>query len=70
MVSAFIPLVAIGAAFSSTLDRLEMKSNREANEKSSKIAMEAIGSIRTVASLHQESYFFDKYVNILENKLR
>ena len=65
-----MPLIVMGAAFSATLDNMELKSSKEANEQSSKIALEAIGSIRTVASLHQEEYFFNKYVVILEDKLR
>ena len=68
--SAFIPFIVIGAALAASVDRLEMKSQKEANELSSKLALEAIASIRTVASLHQEMYFYHKYLDILETKLR
>ena len=70
VISAFIPFIVIGGTFAAKADQLEMESNKEANEKSSKIALEAISSIRTVSSLHQEIYFFDKFVEILENKLK
>ena len=70
VISAFMPFIVIGGAVAAKVDQLEMKSNKEANEKASKIALEAISSIRTVSSLHQEIYFFDKYVEILENKLK
>ena len=68
--SATIPFVVMGGVFAAKIESMQMNSNKEANEKSSKIAMEVIGSIRTVASLHQEMHFFDKYVSILEIKLK
>jgi len=58
---AFVPLVLIGTFAQSKIiighDNLEKK----ALQKASKLAIEAISNIRTVASLRKETYFVEQY---------
>jgi ABC-type bacteriocin/lantibiotic exporter with double-glycine peptidase domain len=67
---ASMPLIVIGSVISINIVSSQLTSDKEATEKSSKIAIEAIGGIRTVTSLHKEEYFLSKYIQILESKLK
>ncbi len=67
---AFVPLMIIGVTFSTKIVSSQMSSDKEVTEKAAKIAIEAIGCIRTVASLHQEKYFLCKYIDVLDSNLK
>ena len=64
---AFVPLVLIGTFAQHKIlvghDNVEKKALQQA----SKLAVEAISNIRTVASLRKESYFVDEYQKALAN---
>ncbi|XP_054157975.1 ATP-dependent translocase ABCB1-like isoform X2 [Oppia nitens] len=62
----FIPLVIASTYFQIKITSDQLVKDKEAQEESSKIAIEAIGSIRTVASLHQETTFINKYQKSLQ----
>ncbi len=67
---AFVPLIVIGTTIATKIVSAQLSSDKEADEKATKTATEAIGGIRTVASLHKENYFLTKYIEILESKLK
>ena len=64
--SIFIPFILIGSSIGASVDNWESKSNKESLEKSTKIAVEAIAGIRTVASLHREKHFSNLFSQIVE----
>ncbi|CAL1272518.1 unnamed protein product [Larinioides sclopetarius] len=65
VVLAFIPAVLIGAYFEGRVVSSDSKSEKKGTEKASKVAIEAIESIRTVASLHEERTFLKQYHDAL-----
>ncbi|XP_046391423.1 multidrug resistance protein homolog 49-like [Ischnura elegans] len=60
-----IPIVLASVSFEGILIRTQNLNEKKALERSSKIAVEAIGNIRTVASLGLEGRFKDAYVKEL-----
>jgi ABC-type bacteriocin/lantibiotic exporter with double-glycine peptidase domain len=67
---AFMPLIIIGTTFSIKIIGSHLTGDKKSTEKATKIAIEAISGIRTVASLHQEKYFLCKYTDVLEATLK
>ncbi|KAG8183769.1 hypothetical protein JTE90_002406 [Oedothorax gibbosus] len=62
---AFIPCVLLGAYFEQVVVGGQATSDKLGTEDASKVAIEAIEAIRTVASLHQEETFYLKFRNHL-----
>ncbi len=67
---AFVPLIVIGTTFSMKIESDQMSGESHVIENATKIAIEAIGDIRTVASLHQQNYFLTKFTKNLETNMR
>nr|XP_042898476.1 ATP-dependent translocase ABCB1 isoform X2 [Parasteatoda tepidariorum] len=65
VVLCFIPLVLVATYFESRVISGQMLNEKSGTEFASKVAIEAIESIRTVASLHQEDSFYMKFRNAL-----
>ncbi|GFS46528.1 ATP-dependent translocase ABCB1 [Nephila pilipes] len=65
LVFAFVPLILMAAYFGKRFTVGDILSDKSSFEMASKIAVEAIGSIRTVASLHQEEGFYRRYTDAL-----
>ncbi|XP_027198903.2 ATP-dependent translocase ABCB1-like [Dermatophagoides pteronyssinus] len=65
-----LPLIAISSLISSSAYSSQTGSENESSEKSSKIIIEVINSIRTVVSLHKEEYFLEKFEDTLMKKYR
>lgn len=61
VVLCFIPLVLLATYFESRVISGHMLNEKSGTEFASKIAIEAIESIRTVASLHQEESFYTQF---------
>ena len=68
--SIFIPFILMGSAISASVDNWELKSNKQSLERSTKIAVEAIAGIRTVAALHREKHFTDLFADIVETNAK
>ncbi|CAH0548000.1 unnamed protein product [Brassicogethes aeneus] len=62
---SFAPLILFSIWFERKTITGDAKQNQKVLERSSKIAVEAIGNIRTVVSLGCEKVFYDQYVNEL-----
>ena len=67
---AFMPIIITAVAICTKVVSSQLKGDKFSTEKAAKLAVEAISNIRTVASLHQEEYFFEKYKNYLETQIR
>ncbi|XP_042911163.2 ATP-dependent translocase ABCB1 [Parasteatoda tepidariorum] len=67
---AFMPFVFLGAYFDSLVLSGQLTSENTGAEDASKVAIEAIESIRTVASLHQEKNFYLQFHNALLKPLK
>ncbi|XP_055937185.1 ATP-dependent translocase ABCB1-like isoform X1 [Argiope bruennichi] len=65
VVLCFIPLVLLATYFESRVISGHMLNEKSGTETASKIAIEAIESIRTVASLHQEESFYTQFRSAL-----
>ncbi|GIY55270.1 ATP-dependent translocase ABCB1 [Caerostris extrusa] len=65
VVLCFIPLVLLATYFESRVISGHMLNEKSGTEFASKVAIEAIESIRTVASLHQEESFYTQFRNAL-----
>ncbi|GFR02321.1 ATP-dependent translocase ABCB1 [Trichonephila clavata] len=65
LVLAFIPIVLFAAYFESRVVSRDVTSEKKGTEQASKVAIEAIESIRTVASLHKEEAFYMQFHNSL-----
>ncbi|KAF8767828.1 ATP-dependent translocase ABCB1 like protein [Argiope bruennichi] len=65
LVFAFVPLILLSVYLEGRLTAGQMLNDKTSTEAASKIAIEAIESIRTVASLHQEENFFIQFRNAL-----
>ncbi|XP_054720793.1 ATP-dependent translocase ABCB1-like [Uloborus diversus] len=61
VVLCFIPLVLLATYFESRVISGHMLSEKSGTEQASKVAIEAIESIRTVASLHREEAFYVQF---------
>lgn len=66
----FMPIIVLGTIFSNKVSQSQLEGDKGVTEKASKLAVEAITNVRTVASLHQENYFINKYAVFLESNLR
>lgn len=66
----FMPIIILGTIFSNKVSESQLEGDKGAAEKASKLAVEAITNVRTVASLHQENYFINKYTEFLQSNLR
>ncbi|KAG4065501.1 hypothetical protein HA402_013271 [Bradysia odoriphaga] len=62
---AFAPFMLVGSYTDIKLMKQQNLGNGKALEKSTKIAVEAVGNIRTVVSLGRERMFYKMYVDIL-----
>ncbi|GFQ65371.1 ATP-dependent translocase ABCB1, partial [Trichonephila clavata] len=65
LVFAFVPLIVLAGYFEKRLTIGEILSDKASSEIASKVAVEAIESIRTVASLHQEEGFYVRFSDAL-----
>ncbi|KAG8177033.1 hypothetical protein JTE90_024080 [Oedothorax gibbosus] len=65
VVLAFVPCIWLGAYFGNRKVKEQETSDNLGTEEASKVAIEAIESIRTVASLHQEETIYRKFRNHL-----
>ncbi|GFT57778.1 ATP-dependent translocase ABCB1 [Trichonephila clavipes] len=65
LVLAFIPIVLFAAYFESRVVSRDVTNEKKGTEQASKVAIEAIESIRTVASLHKEEAFYMQFHNSL-----
>ncbi|XP_054723912.1 ATP-dependent translocase ABCB1-like, partial [Uloborus diversus] len=65
VVLAFVPLVLLAAFLEGRIVRGQAEGERAATEGASKVAIEAIESIRTVAALHQEDTFYHHFHDAL-----
>ncbi|KAG8183767.1 hypothetical protein JTE90_002404 [Oedothorax gibbosus] len=65
VVLCFIPLVLLATYLESRVISGHMLNEKSGTEQASKVAIEAIESIRTVASLHQEESFYNQFRNAL-----
>ncbi|KAH9372125.1 hypothetical protein HPB48_009326 [Haemaphysalis longicornis] len=70
IVLAFVPLVLLATYLESRMLRGKLISSKQALDYSTKVAVEAIQNIRTVASLHQEEVFCANYVLSLDEPQR
>ncbi|XP_022253939.1 multidrug resistance protein 1-like, partial [Limulus polyphemus] len=61
----FVPLVLLATYFESRMISGQLLSEKSAGEEATKIAIEAIENIRTVASLHAENTFYSNYLKEL-----
>ncbi|XP_054157883.1 ATP-dependent translocase ABCB1-like isoform X2 [Oppia nitens] len=68
VIICFIPLVIISTYFQMKIISGQVTKDKKTREEASRIAVEAIGSVRTVASLHQESAFIANYQNSLQKQ--
>lgn len=62
----FCPFIIVGSYLDVRLMKQQNLGNGRALEKSTKIAVEAVGNIRTVVSLGREAMFFKMYMDLLE----
>ncbi|XP_071033679.1 ATP-dependent translocase ABCB1 isoform X2 [Parasteatoda tepidariorum] len=67
---AFMPFVLLGAYFEGIVVSGQSTSEKAGTEAASKVAIEAIESIRTVASLHQEKNFYHQFYSALLKPLK
>ncbi|GIX84752.1 ATP-dependent translocase ABCB1 [Caerostris extrusa] len=65
LVFGFVPLILLATYFEGKITGGQVLSDKANSEAASKVAIEAIESIRTVASLHQEENFFIQFSNAL-----
>ncbi|RWS15751.1 ABC transporter: subfamily ABCB/MDR-like protein [Dinothrombium tinctorium] len=65
VVLAFVPILLLAAYFETQILAAQLQSASDAREGSSKLAVEALSCIRTVASLRRENTFYLKYENEL-----
>ncbi|XP_054157708.1 ATP-dependent translocase ABCB1-like [Oppia nitens] len=70
VISCFIPLILVATYFQATIIEGQITDDKQTQEEASRIAVEAIGSIRTVASLHRETAFIDNYTIALSTQIR
>jgi len=63
---AFCPFIIVGSYMDVRLMKQQNLGNGKALEKSTKIAVEAVGNIRTVVSLGREAMFYKMYMDLLE----
>ncbi|KAJ6632996.1 ATP-dependent translocase ABCB1, partial [Pseudolycoriella hygida] len=63
---AFTPILIVGSYVDIKLMKQKNLGNGSALEKSTKIAVEAVGNIRTVHQLGREKMFYKMYVDLLE----
>ncbi|CAG2179836.1 unnamed protein product, partial [Oppiella nova] len=66
----FIPFILVGSAVGASVDNWELKANKQCLERSTKVATEALSSIRTVASLHREQHFCTRFQQIVDSNAR
>ncbi|GAB0098065.1 multidrug resistance protein 1-like [Sergentomyia squamirostris] len=66
VVSIFVPLLVFVNMFDSQYSSSSAANERLAMEKASRIAVEAIASIRTVTSLNQQNYMLEKFSHELK----
>lgn len=67
---AFAPFILVGSYTDIKLMKQQNLGNGKALETSTKIAVEAVGNIRTVVSLGREKMFYKMYVDLLEPTVR
>ncbi|XP_049809966.1 ATP-dependent translocase ABCB1-like isoform X1 [Schistocerca nitens] len=67
---AFMPIMLLAQYFDDRLVRNEASSKQKAMEKATKLAVEAVSNIRTVAGLGRERLFHGKYLAELQPALR
>lgn len=62
---AFCPFIIVGSYMDVRLMKQQNLGNGKALEKSTKVAVEAVGNIRTVVSLGREAMFHNMYMDLL-----
>lgn len=62
MCLAMVPIIAASSLYKASLYKRNSKSESESAEKTGKILIEVMNSIRTVVSLHKEKFFYLKFV--------
>lgn len=67
---SFAPFIIVGSYTDIKLMKQQNLGNGKALESSTKIAVEAVGNIRTVVSLGREQMFYKMYVDLLEPTVR
>ncbi|GBN49932.1 Multidrug resistance protein 1 [Araneus ventricosus] len=70
VVFAFVPLIILIVGTEKRMTAGLLLNDKASTEAASKIAVEAIESIRTVAALHQEENFFIQFRNALDKSYR
>ncbi|GBN04412.1 Multidrug resistance protein 1 [Araneus ventricosus] len=70
VVFAFVPLIILIVGTEKRMTAGLLLNDKACTEAASKIAVEAIESIRTVAALHQEENFFIQFRNALDKSYR
>ncbi|GIY93917.1 ATP-dependent translocase ABCB1 [Caerostris extrusa] len=70
LVLAFIPFVLVAAYCEGRVVASDTEREKKGTEAASKVAIEAIESIRTVASLHEEHTFYKQFHDALLDPLR
>ncbi|RWS22018.1 ABC transporter: subfamily ABCB/MDR-like protein, partial [Leptotrombidium deliense] len=65
VVLAFVPVIIVAAVLEARIMAAQLKSASNAKEGATKVAVEALSSIRTVASLRTENTFYARYENEL-----
>lgn len=66
----FTPFILVGSYTDIKMMKQQNLGNGKALEKSTKIAVEAVGNIRTVVSLGRERMFYKMYLDVLEPTVR
>ncbi len=67
---AFAPFILVASYMDIKLMSQQNLGNGKALEKSTKIAVEVVGNIRTVVSLGREKMFFNMYMDLLEPSVK
>lgn len=62
---ALMPMIAIAATISSKLYSGQAQQDGFTAELSSKVVIEVMNAIRTVVSLHKQQYFYNKFIDTL-----
>ncbi|CAG2162164.1 unnamed protein product [Oppiella nova] len=70
VISCFIPLVIMSSFLQLRITGAQVSSDKKSKEEASRIAVEAISCVRTVASLHQEKAFIVNYMKALETQFK
>ena len=65
-----MPLVGVTAVFASGLYSGQVRQDGEVAESTGKVAIEVVNAMRTVASLHKEHFFMNRFATTLDKHLK